>query len=344
MTIARGSQLFFTCMLAGCASGLGRGDCGWEVRSCGVDASLRGLAPVSAAVCYVGGADGTLRKTVDSGRTWLDVAPPGSLSCDFRDLEAVDASAVVALVAGAPARLYRTEDGGASWRIVHEDARAGAFLDAAAFDGGHGVVFGDAIDGRFVLLETIDGGATWRDVPTPALPAPAEGEAAFAASGTCLSVGPAAFSLVTGGGPCRFFAFEAGAGASSVDLPLRSGAASCGAFSVAWRGARGVCVGGDYRAPALTAGSAAVTSDGGRTWSPADAGGYRSGVVWVSDRDVLAVGSHGASWSEDGGATYEAFGSEAFHSVARAPDGAVWACGAGGRVARLTARGAEVGR
>ena len=62
--------------------------------------------------------------------------------------------------------IFRSRDGGASWRIVHEDARAGAFLDAAAFDGGHGVVFGDAIDGRFVLLETTDGGATWKKCNT----------------------------------------------------------------------------------------------------------------------------------------------------------------------------------
>ena len=66
------------------------------------------------------------------------------------------------------------------------------------------------------------------------------------------------------------------------------------------------------------------------TWARSDAGGYRSGVAWVSDRAVVAVGSHGASWSVDGGRTFSPFGSEPFHSVARAPDGSVWACGAGG--------------
>lgn len=308
---------------------------------CGVDASLRGLAPVSRDVCYVGGADGTLRKTVDGGSSWVDVAPAGSAACDFRDLEAISADEVVALVAGSPARLYRTEDGGVSWRVVHEDVRAGAFLDAAAFDGRHGVVFGDAVDGRFVLLETFDGGVSWRDVSTPALPAPGAGEAAFAASGTCLSVGPAAFSLVTGGGPCRYISFVPGVECAAGDLPLQRGAASRGAFSIAWNGERGVCVGGDYRAPSLAAGTAAVTRDGGRTWAAANAGGYRSGVVWVGDRDLLAVGSHGASWSRDGGMTWSEFGREAFHSVAKAADGAVWACGAQGKVGVLSSPGAR---
>ena len=120
-----------------------------------------------------------------------------------------------------------------------------------------------------------------------------------------------------------------------VELPLCSGAGSSGAFSVAWSAARGVCVGGDYRAVERDAGSAAYTDDGGRTWRAAAAGGYRSGVAWVSSRDVVAVGSHGASWSTDSGRTFAPFGGEAFHSVARAGDGAVWACGANGRVARL---------
>ncbi|MEC8251863.1 MAG: YCF48-related protein [Planctomycetota bacterium] len=339
MKTARVGWIASLCLLAACTATRHHDDVVWSMAQCGVDASLRGLAPVSRDVCYVGGANGTLRKTVDGGSSWVDVAPTGSAGCDFRDLEAISADTVVALVAGSPARLYRTEDGGASWRVVHEDVRAGAFLDAAAFDGLHGVVFGDAINGRFVLLETFDGGASWRDVSSPALPSPGAGEAAFAASGTCLSVGPASFSLVTGGGPCRFIAFEPGVECGAVDLPLQRGDASRGAFSIAWNGERGVSVGGDYRAPSRAGGTAAVTLDGGRTWTAANAGGYRSGVAWVGDRDLLAVGSHGASWSRDGGVTWAQFGGEAFHSVAKAVDGAVWACGAHGRVGVLLAPG-----
>lgn len=307
----------------------------WRLCPSGVDQSLRGLAPVSRDVCYVGGSEGTLRKTTDGGETWRDVAPAGSSGCDFRDVEVLAADVVVAMVAGTPARLYRSTDGAASWTLVHEDPRPEAFFDAVAFDGARGVVFGDAIDGRFVLLESLDAGRSWQDVPGQPLPAPRGQEAAFAASGTCLVAGPDGFSLVTGGDACRHVGFLPGGPRRVVELPLCSGAGSSGAFSVAWSAARGVCVGGDYRSVERDDGSAAYTEDGGRSWRPAAAGGYRSGVAWVSSRDVVAVGSHGASWSSDGGRTFAPFGSEAFHSVGRARDGAVWACGANGRVARL---------
>ena len=335
MLSVRSVVLSLCCILGSCHATRSRLDARWQVFETGVAASLRGIAPVSQSVCFVGGAAGSLLKTVDGGRSWVDVAPLGCSDCDFRDIEVIEGDVVMALVAGAPARLYRSADGGATWRCVHEDPRVDAFLDAMAFDGDRGVVFGDAIRDRFVLLASKDAGASWRDVPTPGLPAPGIGEAAFAASGTCVSVGPTSFSLVTGGELCRYVAFEPGRRPSSVDLPMQSGAPSQGAFSVAWRGVRGVCVGGDYRNPGVAEGSAAVTEDGGATWSPADVGGYRSCAVWLSDRDVLAVGPQGASWSEDGGRTYAVFGAEAFHSVARAPDGAVWACGARGRAALL---------
>ena len=310
----------------------------WRVGDIGAPQSLRGLAPVSASCCYVGGSGGTLQKTTDGGATWQDVAPAGADACDFRDVEVIGGRAIVAMVAGSPARLYRSEDGGGSWRMVHEDPRPGAFFDAVAFDGDRGVVFGDAIGGRFVLLETSDAGRTWRDVPSPALPAPAPGEAAFAASGTCLVAGPVGFALVTGGGACRYVEVRPGFSFVARPLPLQGPGASQGAFSVAWRGARGVCVGGDYQDPERRDGTAAITLDGGATWIGGEAGGYRSGVAWVTDRAVVAVGSHGASWSEDGGRTFSPFGSEPFHSVARAPDGAVWACGSDGRVGRLVQR------
>ena len=312
----------------------------WRVGDVGEPRSLRGLAPVSAACCFVGGSGGTLQRTTDGGATWQDVAPAGAGACDFRDVEVVDDRVVLAMVAGSPARLYRSEDRGDSWCMVHEDPRPGAFFDAVAFDGHHGVVFGDAIGGRFVLLETADAGRTWRDVPAPALPAPVPGEAAFAASGTCLVAGPIGFALVTGGGACRYVEVRPGISCTTRSLPMQGPGASQGAFSVAWRGARGVCVGGDYQDPARREGTAAITLDGGATWARSDAGGYRSGVAWVSDRAVVAVGSHGASWSVDGGRTFSPFGSEPFHSVARAPDGSVWACGAGGRVGRLVRRAA----
>ena len=315
---------------------------GWAHAATGSTASLRALAAVDADVAYVGGTGGTLLRTTDGGRTWTDVAPPGSGGCDFRDLAAFGPDQVLAMVAGQPARVYRTEDGGVSWRIVHEDPRPQAFFDAMAFAGDVGALFGDPVDGRFTLLLTADAGRTWREAFAEALAPPRAGEVGFAASGTCLAVARGdvpIFSLVTGGGTCRHLLFSVDDGWEAVDLPMARGSASEGAFSIAWRGAVGVAVGGDFQKPKRGRGSAAVTLDGGRTWYPGNTCGYRSAVAWLDEDMLLAVGSHGASYSPDRGRTWQAFGDEGFHSLQVTADGTVWACGSDGRVAKLLRAG-----
>jgi len=349
MTVQSTVVLFSAALAAGCAAAPQVVQpLGWLDVDAPVAASLRGLAAVDAQIAYVGGSGGALLRTDDGGASWRDVAPAGCEDCDFRDVEALDERRVVAMVAGQPARIYHSDDGGASWRIAHQDPRAGAFFDAIAFGscagngvgGGElGVAFGDAIDGAFVALATDDGGRSWRSLGDDALAAPREGEAAFAASGTCvvaLPGGPWRFGVATGGGErSRLIGWTPGAPPVVCELPLASGAASRGAFSLAGRGGSLVVVGGDYERPEQRDGTACWSDDGARTWHRADAGGYRSAVAWLDDDTLLAVGSDGASVSRNRGRSWRPFGDVGFHAVAVARDGAVWVCGSDGRVARL---------
>jgi hypothetical protein len=122
------------------------------------------------------------------------------------------------------------------------------------------------------------------------------------------------------------------------DLPLRSGAASQGAFGIGLAGCALAVVGGDYAASDATAGTVAITNDGGtHLWCPPGAGalGYRSAVVWLDATQLVAVGEGGASYSNRVGKSWQPFGKEGFHAIGKARDGAVFACGGGGRVARL---------
>ena len=48
----------------------------------------RGLDAVSARVAWVGGSAGEVRRTLDGGRSWQIVSPPGSAGLLFRDVEA----------------------------------------------------------------------------------------------------------------------------------------------------------------------------------------------------------------------------------------------------------------
>lgn len=331
------AALLFTTLVACTATTTGEVTAiGWRPCASAGSVSLRGLAAVSADLAYVGGSDGTLLRTDDGGASWRSVAPPDCADCDFRDVEAIGSRIVLAMVAGQPARIYRSADGGSSWDLVLHDARETAFFDAMAFDadGVHGVLFGDPQQGRFVLLASDDGGCSWRECDV--LPPARDGEAAFAASGTCLvALAGGRFALVTGGAGSRLLGFTTTSLLQNASLPLIADTAARGAFSVAGRGMQLCVVGGDYSEPQRGVGSAARSDDGGLTWHIADALGYRSAVQWLDDDLLLATGSHGASVSDDGGKTWRQFGELGFHSLAVAPDAAVWACGSDGRVARL---------
>jgi photosystem II stability/assembly factor-like uncharacterized protein len=332
----------------------------WQAVAVPTTASLRALALAGDGVVWVGGANGTLLRSDDGGAVWHDVAPRDCVGCDFRDLEVFDAHTALAMVSGQPARLYRTEDAGATWTIVHEDPRPEAFFDAMDFMTAgkfehddfnpdpsreltsRGVLLGDPIDSVFTVLTSDDEGRTWRARPAEWRPGAAPGEAAFAASGTCVQragrMDTGYVSFVTGGDRVRFVMTGLGSERErSVDLPLRAGGPSRGAFSVAFQGQGPVViVGGDYEDPLANEGTAAWSDDSGKTWhaSETGAGGYRSCAAWLDTLRVLAVGSHGASISEDCGRTWRPFGDQGFHTVT-ALAGEIWACGSDGRVARL---------
>ncbi|MFY9342103.1 MAG: oxidoreductase [Planctomycetota bacterium] len=304
-------------------------------------ASLRGLSVVDRDTVWVGGAKGTLWRTRDGGTSWQDVAPPDSAACDFRDVEAFDADTALAMVAGQPARLYRTSDGGKTWTIVLADARAAAFFDAMAFGGDVGILFGDPIDGAFCVWTSTDAGRTWNAVPAEHLPAPLAGEAAFAASGSCVAVdGTSAdptFLIATGGGERARLLYGRSGRWTAIEMPLAAGGSSRGGFGLAVGPEGTVLVGGDYADPTRSDGTAAFRVGGYPSWSSANggAGGFRSAAVWIDRERVLAVGSHGLSLSGDGGRSWTVLREAGWHALGRGRDGSVFACGSDGRVARV---------
>ncbi len=300
---------------------------------------LRGLAAPGSGVVWASGTGGTVLRSRDGGSTWQDVGPAAAAASDLRAVVAWSAERAVVAAAGQPARVFRTTDGGQHWQMVLEDPRPAAFFDALARHGDTVYLLGDPVAGAFALWRSDDAGATWRALPAAELPAPQAGEAAFAAGGQCLEVDARGVRFVTGGTVARCVSC-AGAGPWQAEaLPLLQGQPSQGAFALASLGERMVVVGGDYREPLGVAGTAAWGT-GAATLVPSQGAGlgYRSAVRWLDAQNVLAVGERGAGWSVDGGRTFLPFGAEGWHALAMAPDGAVFAAGAGGRIGRLQRR------
>ena len=162
----------------------------WRLLDTGTTTHFRGLSVVSRNVAWLGGYDGTVLRTVDGGRTWINASPAGASTLQFRDISAFDARHAVAMAAGTgtDSRLYQTSDGGRTWRLAYENTNDAAFFDCMSFyDSSHGLVMSDPVDGKFRILSTRDGGRDWTVLPNTGMPPALTGEAGFAASGECLT-------------------------------------------------------------------------------------------------------------------------------------------------------------
>ncbi|WP_369122556.1 WD40/YVTN/BNR-like repeat-containing protein, partial [Cellulomonas citrea] len=164
----------------------------------------------------------------------------------------------------------------------------------------------DPVDGKYLLLKTTDG-ETWTISGNEKMANANAGEAAFAASGTCLLTnGKRTIFLVSGGTNARVFRSENRALTWFVaDTPITKGTAGSGIFSIAMSDSKnGVIVGGNYEKPDDFTDNLAFTADGGKTWTLSKGlNGYRSGVAYIDKKTILAVGASGSDLSADSGKT-----------------------------------------
>jgi len=337
--------LFF---ISVCATQATRAAAQWIPQQSGTNAEFRGLVALSATTVWASGTRGRVAHTADGGKTWRVDTITGADSLDLRDIHAVSTARAWAISAGpaerGQARIFRTVDG-THWTKQFDTNQTGVFLDAISFwDDQHGIAMSDPIDGHLFLLATQDGGTTWTRLPTDAAPPVLSGEAAFAASGTCLAVqGSSNVWIGTGGGArARVFrSTDRGRTWSVAETPVHAGSAAAGIFSVAFSDAQhGVVVGGEYTKPKEPSVNVALSDDGGRTWRQAKGpmpAGYMSGVAIIpstSGRSLVAVGLAGTARSTDGGESWTMVDTVAYNSVAFATRDDGWAAGPRGRIAK----------
>ena len=281
----------------------------------GVSASFRGLSVVNNSVVWVSGTGGTVLRTIDNGENWKNVSVPEMENTDFRDIHGFNKNIAIVMGIDSPARFFKTIDGGKSWDLVHFDEREGVFYDGMSFwNRKNGIAFSDPVDGKHLIIKTQDGGESWQEILSTAIPKKLDKEFGFAASGTSMPViGSKLVWLGMGGTKSRVFRSQNGGLDWTVsETPVVHGGQSTGIYSVSFKNSKvGVAVGGDYTNQSIK-NTMAYTEDGGFTWHlPIEqTHQYRECVTYFRKNTFVAVGPSGFDISNDNGKHWKRLFSE----------------------------------
>lgn len=307
-----------------------------------IKSSFRGLSVVDDSVVWASGSQGWVGKSLDGGKHWNFKQIPGFEKTEFRSLYAFSKNSAVIANSGSPANILITKDGGETWKTVYTNLHKDAFFDGVDFwNNDNGIIYGDPIDGRMLLLITKDGGNSWTEVPEKQRPPLNEGEGSFAASGTGIRYYDKSRLLIsTGGKVSRLFSTaNLGKNWKIYAPPIIQGESSTGIFSFAFRDARnGIVVGGDYVRDTLATQHIFLTNDGGKTWTqPATpTRGYRECVEYISNTQVLAAGPKGIDISNNSGLDWVPLSDETgYHVVRKARHGSLVIAAGNNKLARI---------
>jgi photosystem II stability/assembly factor-like uncharacterized protein len=304
----------------------------WTMLESHTAASLRGIHNVGSGMAWASGAEGVILRTANEGKTWRRcAAPPGGAKLDFRGVQGFDANTAVVMSSGKGdlSRIYKTTDGCKSWKLVFTNPDAEGFFDAIRASLSGGVVMGDPVSGKFAVFTADKGATEWKR--SPAEPAALLGEALFAASNSSLDAVPPYLTAFVTGGPSGAALISS----SRTPLPLPA-SESGGAFSLAARpGSHSkdwMIVGGDYKHPDDTKGTAVFVHGGSVTVPRIPPHGYRSAVAWDgASKAWIAVGPNGTDVSSDDGNNWRALAADGNWNALSLP----YVVGPDGRIGKL---------
>ncbi|HKJ48448.1 MAG TPA: hypothetical protein VJ973_05130, partial [Christiangramia sp.] len=228
--------------------------------------SIRAIEIMGNSLAFAGN-NGTYGLYNSSNKTWkINTQKFDTISPEFRAVASTSNDFFMLSVAN-PALLYKTGDNG-KMELVYKEENEKVFYDSMIFwNDNEGIAMGDPTDGCISMIITRNGGKSWNKVDCKDLPEAAEGEAAFAASNSNISVMGDHTWILTGGMKSRIlYSADKGNTWEVFETPLLHGEATTGGYSLDfYDDKKGAIIGGDYTNPEGNAGNKAITKDGGKT-------------------------------------------------------------------------------
>ena len=301
------------------------------------DLSIRAITPMDESTVWFAANNGIVG-LIDGTTPKLATVKYQDSILNFRAI-AKTSTAVFVLSIENPAVLYKidhTDNEATRITEVYLEENEKVFYDAMTFfDDTEGIAMGDPTDNCLSIIKTTDGGATWQKLSCDILPEVNEGEAAFAASNSNISIYKNNVWIVSGGKRARVFhSPDRGASWEVYNTPMIQGETMTGIYSVDFYDENlGVIFGGNWEKKEFNEGNKAITTDGGKTWQLLSNGkgpGYRSSVKFVpgsKGQGLVAVGSPGISYSSNRGEDWTEFGDQGFYALEFVNDSVAFASG-----------------
>ena len=286
------------------------------------------------------GRTGYIGHEPETNKLMVKIAPihtADSLDYNFRSV-AYNSLAAFALSIESPAVLFKNK------KIVYQENHPKAFYDSMDFwNDEEGIAIGDPTEDCMSIIITRDGGNTWTKLSCDVLPKAKEGEAAFAASDSNISIVGDHTWVATGGKASRIlYSPDKGETWEVYDTPIIQGKETTGMYSIDFYDENnGFAIGGDYTKPNDTLANKIITNDGGKTWQVVSEGkgpGYRSCVQYIPNsngKELVAVGFKGVDYSNNSGGSWTHLSDEGFYTVRFLNDSVAYAAGKG-RISKLT--------
>lgn len=299
--------------------------------------SIRAIKPLDADRVWFAANAGRVG-LIDAGLPKLATIKYQDSLLNFRSVAAISNAAFV-LSIESPAVLYRIGYDGQEATSIEEvyiEEGDGVFYDAMVFwDDMEGIAMGDPVGGCLSVILTRDGGKNWTKVSCSELPPVLNGEAAFAASNSNISLFGDHAWIVTGGQYARIFhSPDRGRSWEVFNTPIQQGGAMTGIYSVDFLNENyGVIFGGNWEDKQSNLANKAITKDGGKNWKLISDGkgpGYRSSIRFVPGTEgqgMVAVGSPGISYSPDGGDQWVELSDQGFYALEFVNDSLAFAAG-----------------